>query len=142
MTKVLVIQGAGMDMRGKSQLEIFGPETIEEINAQILAHARTLGLEVEIFQSNDEDRVVAKLEAADPAEFAALLINPGGFTTTTGPLPEAVQRLAFPAYEVHASNPASRGVKSTLQPVCQGSICGFGYGGYQLCLQAIRNQTA
>ena len=141
MTKVLVIQGAGMDMRGKAQVDIFGPETLEEINAQILGHARALGIEVEIFQTNDEDRAVAKLEAADPAEFAGVLINPGGFTTTTGPLPETVSKLTFPACEVHASNPSSRGVISTLMPVCQGAICGFGYAGYELGLRAITNST-
>ena len=47
MTKVLVIQGAGMNMRGKAQVEIFGPDTLEEINEQVNGYAEGLGLDVE-----------------------------------------------------------------------------------------------
>ncbi len=135
--KVLVIQGAGMELRGKVQLDVFGPETLEEINARIETEAAVLGLEVEIVQSNDEDAVVALLESRAAGEYLALLINPGGFTTTEGPLPEAIAQLTFPAYEVHASNPGARGVRSTLLPVCKGAVCGFGYDGYRLALTGL-----
>ena len=135
--KVLVIQGAGMDQRGRSQIEIFGPETLEEINAQILLHGKALGLEIEIYQSNDEDAMVGKLQRLEQSEIDALIINPGGFTTTEGLLPEAIRELEVPAFEVHASNPAARGVRSTLLPVCKGAVCGFGYAGYAMALQAI-----
>ena len=135
--KVLVIQGAGMDLRGTSQIEIFGPETLDEINAQILHHAEALGLTVEIVQSNDEQALVRKLRSLRSDDFAALIINPGGFTATQGQLPEAISALGIPAYEVHASNPAAREVRSTLLPVCQGGVCGFGYAGYAMVLQAI-----
>ncbi|MEO2174711.1 MAG: type II 3-dehydroquinate dehydratase, partial [bacterium] len=126
MNKVLVIQGAGMDMRGQAQVEIFGPETIDEINALIKNHAEGLSMEVEIMQSNDEAAVVERLGSIDPADIVAVLINPAGFTTTTGPLPDAVSQLAIPVYEIHASNPAARDVKSTILPACKGAICGFG----------------
>ncbi len=139
MTKVLIIQGAGMDMRGKARVEIFGPETLDEINAIIRNHAKALTLDVEILQSNDEDSVVNRLDSIDATDIAAVLINPAGFTTTTGPLPDAVAKLTIPVYEVHASNPAARGVKSTLLPVCTGAICGFGYLGYKLGLLAIKD---
>ena len=139
MNKVLVSQGAGMDMRGKTQIEIFGPETIDEINALIKTHAKALSLEVEILQSNDEGEVVTRLESIDTSDITAVLINPGGFTTTMGPLPDAVTKLDIPVYEIHASNPAARGVTSTLLPVCKGAICGFGYAGYQLGLLAIKD---
>jgi 3-dehydroquinate dehydratase-2 len=137
MNKVLIIQGAGMELRGTVQVEVFGPETFEEINAQISHLAADLQLEVEIFHSNDENSVVAKLEAALPGEFAAIIINPAGFTTSSGSLPGAVAAVTLPVYEVHASNPASRGIQSTLLPVCRGAIYGFGYAGYGLALQAI-----
>ena len=135
--KVLIIQGAGMDQRGKSQIEIFGPETLEQINAQILLRGEALGLDVEIYQSNDEEAVVGKLQQLKKGEIDALIINPGGFTATEGLLPETVGALDVPAYEVHASNPTARGVRSTLLPVCKGAVCGFGYDGYAMALQAI-----
>lgn len=135
--KVLVVQGAGMDQRGKVQVEVFGPETLDEINARIETDAAGLGIEVEIRQSNDLDEVVAWLRAVQPGEYAALLINPGGFTTAEGALPDAIAALPMPAYEVHASNPAARGVHSVLQPVCQGAVCGFGYAGYGIALRGL-----
>lgn len=135
--KILVIQGAGMDRRGKEQVEVFGPETLDEINARIQADAAALGFEVVIRQSNELDEVVGWLRALRPGEYDALLINPGGFTTAEGVLPEVITDLSIPAYEVHASNPAARGVRSRLQPVCKGSVCGFGYAGYGLALRGI-----
>lgn len=138
MTKVLIIQGAGLDVRGTTHVDIFGPETLDEINARIRADAAELSVEVDIFQSNDESRVIAKLET-DAGGFDALVINPGGFTTTSGPLPAAIAAMGIPAYEVHGSNPSARGVASSVQPVCKGSICGFGYAGYGLALRAIRD---
>ncbi|HEY6598595.1 MAG TPA: type II 3-dehydroquinate dehydratase [Pseudomonadales bacterium] len=137
MKRVLVIQGAGMDQRGKVQVDIFGPETLAEINAQIERHGARLGLDVEIFQSNDATEVCAKLNAAR-GKFAALIINPAGFTVMEGPLPNAIVQLGFPAYEVHASNPSARGIRSVIQPVCKGAICGFGYRGYAMALAAIK----
>ncbi|MEM8769290.1 MAG: type II 3-dehydroquinate dehydratase [Pseudomonadota bacterium] len=137
MTRVLIIQGEGMDRRGLELVEVFGPETLEEINTGIEALADQLAIEVDIFQSNDEAAVVERLSSAAAEPFAAMIINPGGFTPSTGPLPDAVGALPFPAYEVHASNPASRGVRSTIGPVCRGSVCGFGYAGYGMVLKAL-----
>ena len=61
MTKVLVIQGAGMNMRGKAQVEIFGTTTLDQINEQIMAFAEGLGVDVELFHSNIEGEVVNAL---------------------------------------------------------------------------------
>ena len=128
-----------MDQRGKVQVDVFGPEKLAEINAQIEDHAARLGLDVEIFHSNDAIEVCNKLFAARGA-FAALIINPAGFTVMEGPLPGAIAELGFPTYEVHASNPSARGIRSVIQPVCKGAICGFGYRGYAMALAAIQEQ--
>ena len=138
MTRVLIVQGEGMDRRGKELVDLFGPETLEEINAAIEVTAADLGVVVEVFQSNDEDAVVERLTTAAQEPFAAMIINPGGFTASTGPLPDAIAALPFPAFEVHASNPAARGVRSTIGPVCKGSVCGFGYAGYGMVLKALK----
>ena len=137
MPKVVVVQGAGMDQRGKVQVEIFGPETLDEINARIANDAAACGLEVEIYQSNDEDETVAFLEALNASDFVAGIINPSGFTATTGALPGTIAEIGFPFYEVHASNPSARDVKSTILPVCKGGVCGFGYAGYGVALRSI-----
>ena len=139
MTKVLVIQGAGMNMRGKSQLDIFGPTTLEQINEQILGYAEGLGIDVEIYHSNIEGEVVNAIYDAHDRQIDAAVINPAGYTTTTGPLRAAITQVGFPFIEVHASNPTARGTVSNVLPVCKGSVYGFGVYGYYLALEAVKH---
>ncbi len=139
MAKVLVIQGAGMNMRGKAQVEIFGPMTLEEMNEQILAYAEGLGIEVELFHSNIEGEVVNALYDAHDRGFDAALINPAGYTTSTGTLRGAISQVGYPVIEVHASNPTARGTVSNILPVCKGSVYGFGVYGYRLALEAVKH---
>jgi 3-dehydroquinate dehydratase-2 len=138
MVKVLVIQGAGMNMRGKVDIELFGSTTLEELNDQIRGFARDLGIEVEFCQSNIEGEVVNALYAAHDGDVDAALINPAGFMRTTGPLPTAIGQVRFPVIEVHVSNPVARGIASTILPACRGSVTGFGPFGYSLALAAAR----
>jgi len=138
MTSVLVIQGAGMNMRGVAQIEIFGTETLDDINGQIMGYGEELGLDVTIFHSNIEGEVINTLYDAHKNSVDAALINPAGYTTSTGALPAAIAQVALPVYEVHASNPAARGTVSKIQPACAGSICGYGVYGYYLGLTAIK----
>ncbi len=138
MRKVAVVQGAGMDVRGKVQVEIFGPDTLDAINARITRAAAAVELSVEIFQSNDEAATIAWIQELGAQDFVAAIINPAGFTATEGRLPQAIADSAIPFYEVHASNPTAREVRSRILPVCVGGVCGFGYAGYGLALQAIR----
>ena len=139
MTRVLVIQGAGMNMRGKSQVEIFGPNTLEQINEQIKGYAEGLGVDVEIFHSNVEGEVVNALYDAHERGIDAALINPAGYTTGSGPLRGAIGQVGFPVIEVHASNPTARGTVSNVLPVCKGSVYGFGVYGYYLALEAVKH---
>jgi 3-dehydroquinate dehydratase-2 len=141
MAKVLVIQGSGMNMRGKSQVEIFGPTTLEEINEQIVGFAEGLGIDVELFHSNIEGEVVNALYDAHDRGFDAALINPAGYTTGSGPLRGAIAQVGYPVIEVHASNPTARGTVSNILPVCKGSVYGFGVYGYRLALEAVKNMT-
>ena len=141
MTKVLVIQGAGMNMRGKSQLDIFGPTTLDQINEQILGYAEGLGIDVELYHSNIEGEVVNAIYDAHERQIDAAVINPAGYTTTTGPLRAAMTQVGFPFIEVHASNPTARGTVSNVLPVCKGSVYGFGVYGYYLALEAVKHMS-
>ena len=138
MSKVLVIQGAGMNMRGKSQVEIFGSATLEEIDEQILGYAEGMGIDVELFHSNIEGEVVNALYDAHDRDFDAALINPAGYTTVAGPLRSAITQVKFPIYEVHVSNPTARGTVSQVLPVCKGAVYGCGVYGYRLALEAVQ----
>ena len=138
MSKVLVIQGAGMNMRGKSQVEIFGSATLDEIDEQIRGYADALGVDVELFHSNIEGEVVNALYDAHDRDFDAALINPAGYTMVAGPLRSAITQVKFPVYEVHVSNPTARGTVSQVLPVCKGAVYGCGVYGYRLALEAVQ----
>lgn len=135
--KILVIQGAGMNMRGKAEVDIFGPSTLEQLNDHIRGFAHDLGVDVEFFHSNIEGEVCNALYAAhQDSDVAAALINPAGYMRTTGPLPNAIHQVRFPVIEVHVSNPVARGLASNILPSCKGSVTGFGALSYKFALDA------
>ena len=138
MPKVLVIHGAGMNMRGKTQVEIFGPMTLPEYDQHIRRYASEAGVDVEIFHSNIEGEVINKLYAAHDAGVDAAIINPAGYTTGHPALAAAITQVRFPVFELHISNPARRGRVSEIAPACRGVVTGFGIFGYYLALKGIR----
>jgi len=138
MPKVLVIHGAGMNMRGKSQIDVFGPMTLPEYDQHIRRYASELGVEVEIFHSNIEGEVINKLYAAHDGGVDAAIINPAGYTTGHPALAAAIGQVRFPVFELHISNPAWRGRVSEIAPACRGVLTGFGIFGYYLALRGTR----
>ena len=136
--KVLVIHGAGMNMRGKVQTEIFGTLTLPEYDTKIRAYAAALGIEVEIFHSNIEGEVINRLYAAHDEGIVAAIINPDGFTRGYPALVTAISRVKFPTIEVHISNPARRGTHSDVATASHGGITGFGIVGYDLALRGLK----
>lgn len=137
MTKILVIHGAGMNMRGKAQIEIFGPMTLPEYDTQLQAFAAELGIEIDIFHSNSEGAVVDRLYAAHGTGLAGCIINPAGFSVGYGTLNAAITQVDFPTVEVHISNPALRGRISDVGRHARGVVTGFGIRGYHLAMQGI-----
>jgi len=117
MPKILVIHGAGMNMRGKVQLDVFGPMTLPEYDERIRGYAKELGVEVEIF-------------------------NPAAFGSGYPALVAALSQVKFPTTEVHISNPIRRGPASQTAAVSQSVVAGFGIAGYALALRGIRDQLA
>jgi 3-dehydroquinate dehydratase II len=139
--KVLVIQGAGMNMRGKVQTEIFGTMTLDEYNQHIQRYAQELDVDVEIFHSNVEGEVINRLYAANDQGFDAALFNPAGFSRGYPALTAAISQVKFPTIEVHISNPMRRGPASDIAGVSLGVVAGFGVLGYYLALRGLRDRT-
>jgi 3-dehydroquinate dehydratase-2 len=139
MSKVLVIHGAGMNMRGKSQLDVFGPMTLPQYDEHIRRYGAEVGVEVEIFHSNIEGEVINRLYAAHDGGVDAAVINPAGYTTGHPALAGAISQVKFPVFELHISNPARRGRVSEIAPVCRGVLTGFGIFGYWLALRGIKD---
>lgn len=140
MSKVLIIHGAGMTMRGKSQIDVFGPMTLAEYNDHIRSYASELGVSIDICSSNTEGEVIDRLyQAHDSAEVDGAVINPAGFTTGYPALVAAIAQVRYPVFEVHMSNPARRGRVSEIATASQGVLAGFGIFGYYLALSGIVN---
>jgi 3-dehydroquinate dehydratase-2 len=139
--KFLVIQGAGMNMRGKVQTEIFGTLTLDDYNRHIREYAKELGVDVEIFHSNVEGEVINRLYAANDEGFAGALFNPAGFSRGYPALTAAISQVTFPTIEVHISNPVRRGPVSDIASVALGMVTGFGVTGYYLALKGLKDRA-
>ena len=139
MAKVLVVHGAGMNMRGKVQIERFGPLKLADYDRQIAEYASKLEIITEIFHSNIEGEVINKFYEAHDGDVDAALINPAGYSTGHPALAAAIGQVRFPTIEVHISNPAAHGAVSQIAPVCRGVITGCGLFGYYLGLRAALN---
>ena len=135
MTKILVIHGAGMNMRGKVDVETFGPMTLPEYDKKIEGYAKELGVEVKCFHSNIEGEVANAVYAAHDDGTDAIIINPAGFTRDATVLLTAMRQVNVPSTEVHITNPTQRGSASVVLPVCKRSVYGFGIYGYYLAMK-------
>lgn len=142
MPRVLIIHGAGMNMRGKAQIDVFGPMTLPQYDEKIRQYASELKVEVDIFHSNIEGEVINKLYAAHDAGVDAAVINPAGYTTGHPALTAAIAQVKFPVFELHISNPARRGRVSEVATVTRGVLTGFGIFGYWLALRGIQDILA
>ncbi len=142
MARILVIHGAGMNMRGKVQLEIFGPMTLPEYDTRIRFYASELGLDVEIFHSNIEGEIVNRLYEANDRGIDAAIFNPAAFGTGYPAIVAALSQVKFPTIEVHISNPVRRGPASQTAGVSLGIVAGFGVAGYDLAMRGLRDLLA
>lgn len=138
MAEILVIHGPNLNLLGTREPEIYGSQTLDDVNALIAAEAETLGHEVRIMQSNDEGAIVGAIgEARDWAD--AIIINPAAFTHTSVAVLDALKAVAMPTIEVHISNVHAReSFRRNLITTAgaTGQICGFGAGSYVLAVHA------
>lgn len=139
--KVLVLLGPNMNMVGIREKGVYGDETAESINAQIIDTAKRLDFECEIFQSNWEGAIIDKIHAAKDA-YDGVVINAGAFTHYSYAIHDAIACVRIPFIETHMSNIHSREEfrhKSVIADVCAGQICGFGKNSYFLALAALKD---
>ncbi len=136
--KILVLHGPNLNLLGKRQPEIYGRLTLQQINAQIRALAKELGLGVEVRQSNGEGELVNWIQEA-PKKFGAIVINPAAYTHTSVALRDAISAIEIPTIEVHISNIHKREEfrnHSFIAEAAVGQITGFGLQSYLLGVRA------
>ncbi|WNG28030.1 type II 3-dehydroquinate dehydratase [Cystobacter fuscus] len=139
MARILVIHGPNLNLLGRRERDIYGSDTLAEINRVLTETARRHSVELEFFQSNHEGALIDKIQGA--LETArGILINPGGFTHYSIALRDALSAVALPTVEVHLSNIHAREDfrgHTVIAPVCIGQVGGFGKQSYVLGLMGL-----
>lgn len=141
MKKILVINGVNLNMLGVREPEIYGGDTLKDLEAMLLKKADELGCEVEFFQSNCEGEICTKIQQA-LGVFDGIIINPGAYTHYSYAIRDALGSVKLPAVEVHISNIHKREEfrhTSVTAPECIGQICGLGFMGYTYAMEALLN---
>ena len=137
MEKILLVQGANMSFLGRREPEIYGRTTAAELDAMLLAHAKTNKYQLDIFYSNIEGEAINRLYRAVDDGVQGLVMNPAGFNHAGYALRDCVRALPFPYVEVHMTNIEKRAIRSVLAPVAVGLVFGFGVHSYVLGLEAM-----
>lgn len=143
MFRVLVIHGPNLNLLGEREPEIYGKDTLADIDAAIAELARELGVEVRTVQHNSEGSIVDVLHEARK-DCDAVLLNPGAYTHYSYAIADAIAAIPIPVIEVHLSNVHAREQfrrTSVVAPVCAGTIGGLGRNSYLLALRAVAGRA-
>lgn len=141
--RILVLHGPNLNLLGLREPEIYGHETLADIDASLARQARAAAVELITFQSNHEGDLIDRIQAARSEGVAFIVINPGGFTHTSVALRDALAGVAIPFVEVHLSNIHAREPfrrHSYFSDIAAGVICGLGSHGYRLALDYALNR--
>lgn len=140
MIKVLVLHGPNLNRLGKREPEVYGHQTLEDINLSLSELANDLGASLEAFQSNHEGDLIDRIHGAEENGFSGIVINPGGLTHTSVALRDAIASISLPVIEAHLSNIHAREEfrhHSYVSGVVLGQVAGFGQESYALALRGL-----
>ena len=143
-TRVLILNGPNLNMLGVREPDVYGSETLADIEAACRKRAKALNQTLTFRQSNDEGELVTWIQEARDSQ-DAMIINAGAFTHTSVALLDALTILDIPVIELHLSNIFAREAfrhHSYISPAAAGVICGFGADGYGLALEAVNRLLA
>ena len=136
---IQVLHGPNLNLLGIREPDVYGRETLQDVDDMVRAEGESLGVEVHCFQSNIEGELVNALHAAREVHHG-IVINPGALTHYSIALRDAIAGIGLPCVEVHLSNVHAREEfrhRSVIAPVCLGQIAGFSLQSYQLGLHAV-----
>lgn len=139
MAKLLLLNGPNLNLLGEREPERYGTTTLSEIEARLIALAKSSGHTLTCFQSNAEHALIERIQSAQGEGIAFILFNPAAFTHTSIALRDALAAVNIPFIEIHLSNIYARESfrhHSYLSELAVGVISGLGAEGYELALSA------
>ncbi|MCP4725282.1 MAG: type II 3-dehydroquinate dehydratase [bacterium] len=142
MKKILIIHGPNLNLLGEREPEIYGTQTLEDINSNLDRDAKKHDVELKFFQSNHEGAIIDEIQE-QRKWMDGLIINPGAYTHTSIAIMDALSALECPIVEVHLSNIFSREKfrrHSYVSQVVEAVISGCSSFGYNLALYALLNE--
>lgn len=137
---LLVLHGPNLNLLGTREPDVYGRQTLQEIDAGLQTLAQELGIGLSSRQSNHEGVLIDWLQGAEAEGFTGIVLNPGGYTHTSVALRDAIAAIRLPVVEVHLSNVHAREEfrrHSYVSPVARGVISGFGADSYRLGVLAL-----
>ena len=139
MARIAIINGPNLNLLGTREPEIYGTETLADVEARCTAACESLGHEALCRQSNSEGDIIDWIQAARD-DHDAIVINPGGYTHTSVAIRDALAVFDGPIAEIHISNPHARESfrhTSLISGVADSVICGCGFAGYEFAIAAV-----
>ncbi len=136
MNSILVIHGPNLNLLGTREPEVYGAQTLADVNQGLQQRAQELGVALQTFQSNHEGEIVEAIHRAR-GQHQAIIINPAAFTHTSVAVRDALAGVAIPFIEVHLSNVHQREPfrhHSFMSDLAVGVVCGLGAYGYEAAL--------
>jgi len=140
MMEILVLNGPNLNLLGSREPEVYGTDTLDDIQNRLTSIASENSVRISFYQSNSENDLINELHKAKEDKVDYVIINPGAFTHTSIALRDAFLGVDIPFLEVHISNIYSREEfrkKSFLSDISQGLITGLGVKGYEYALLSI-----
>ena len=139
MNKIIIINGPNLNLLGNREDNIYGTESLNDIELKCHEKGKELKLEIDFFQSNNEGEIINKIHEVEHL-YDGLIINPAAFTHSSIAILDSLRAISKPKIEVHLSNIYSREEyrkKSITSESVNGLICGFGGNSYILGIEAI-----
>ena len=139
MRKVLILNGPNLDQLGTREPEIYGAQSLADIEKLCVEFGKTRDFEIDFRQSNNEADLIEWLHEATHAQ-TPVIFNPAAYTHTSVAIRDAAAALTAPLIEIHLSNPLTREEfrhTSFISGIAHGTISGFGANSYLLALEAL-----